>query len=546
MKPRIIFSVLVGLSSLSSLCHADITVTGDVNPSDAAFWAAGGNNTQGGTIGSTEQGSLTVNGGSILNLADGVLGETNTAEGSAWITGNGSTWQVLQSIAVGRDGMGTLHVDNMGQVIVGEDFLVGQFQGGTGQVQLSGSGTQLQTEFMTLGVFGSGSMRVSDGATLTTNERAILGDFEFSHGAMELEGSGTSWTARNGIFIGSLGTGQVTVWNGANVVVEDSETEVGSFADVASKLTVRDTGTKWTSDQDVTVNENSMLEVLDGGVIETRQSTILADHSTTTVRGSGAALNGAQQMFIGNENLATLNVSQGGRIRMGQDISLGTNSVLNMVVDGDGMMVAGTDSLGAIVNDGTINLIAGGAQEAGSTSPFTPGVGEEFENNGVVNGIGGIWNDADDTFTISAMTTDGSGDLSAKRVSYFAEDLVVSFNFNTGTQSFNVTELDPGSIGGETVLGAYNFVTAITELTALSFFIEGDIDLDELSIWYQADGATLWELFVPEIIDYTDGYLTFTTNTFSSYAVTQVPEPTTAALGLGALALAALRRRMTK
>jgi len=129
-------------------------------------------------------------------------------------------------------------------------------------------------------------------------------------------------------------------------------------------------------------------------------------------------------------------------------------------------------------------------------------------------------------------------------------DLVVNFAEGAdGDANFSVAEItNVASVGGFSTLQVYGFTTdmtlAVDEAVLLSFFVGEGLNAENFEFWHRDDGVSPWTLLDPNVASYVDGWVNFTVDGFSDYALT-IPEPQTYALIFGALAFAGVvvRRR---
>src|SRR4051794_41011391 len=91
-----------------------IISSGDISPANPAAWTS----LTTGNIGNTSAGTLTLNGGSVLNSNNAYLGFAASASGLVTVTGTGSTWN-SGSVFVGNSGAGTLTINSGGKVAGG-------------------------------------------------------------------------------------------------------------------------------------------------------------------------------------------------------------------------------------------------------------------------------------------------------------------------------------------------------------------------------------------------------------------------------------------
>lgn len=498
-------------------------------------------------VGRRGQGDVLIQrGGSIDTDDEIVIGSYSTGNGSMIVTGSDSLLDVADDLIIGDEGYGMLEVSD--NATVNAYFAsIGESGTGEGLVVVKG-GASLNVGDFDVGDEGIGNLYIQDSGVVTS-DYGVVGVSSTGVGNVVVEDNG-QWTLSNMLFIGAEGKGTVLVQTGG--ILNASGINISPAPDGSGELVVSNSGTVTTTgDISVGTDAAGTMNITDRGVVNTGAEAYVGNGptgvGTVAVRGSGSEWNITQSLTLGNEGgVGTVSVSEGGRLNIGRDIRINDGSTLNVTVDGDDVITTGLSGeagWGDFYNFGLINIIADANLAAGSYTPFN--IGNNYYNNGTIVAVGGLWDDNTREFSVSAITTDGTGDLSGKRVSY-SDSLVVSFGSDVGTQTFEVTDLNVEFIDGQEVLGAYSFDTTITELTSLSFDVGTGLDADSIIIWHLADGATEWTLFNPDFVEYLDGNFAFTVSSFSSYALTSVPEPSTYALILGCMVVGLLIRRQKK
>jgi T5SS/PEP-CTERM-associated repeat protein len=112
--------VLIPLGQFPT-AHADITWSGDIDPSDPTTW----NSYTNGTIGKTGSGVLDVTASSDLLSLNGYIGYNSGSTGEVTVAGTGSTWANSSSnLYVGCSGSGTLNITDGGLVSVARPLTI--------------------------------------------------------------------------------------------------------------------------------------------------------------------------------------------------------------------------------------------------------------------------------------------------------------------------------------------------------------------------------------------------------------------------------------
>ena len=131
--------------------------------------------------------------------------------------------EATRLLIVGDWGQGTLTISDGGQVNGGEfDVEIGEWETGTGTVEVTGAGSQLQGYYLHVGAFGTGTLIIRDGGQVNSFV-AWLGHWEASTGTVEVTGMDSMWVIDGNLSIGyegrPSGKGLLTVGDGAQVNV---------------------------------------------------------------------------------------------------------------------------------------------------------------------------------------------------------------------------------------------------------------------------------------------------------------------------------------
>ena len=256
---------------------------------------------------------------------------------------------------------------------------------------------------------------------------------------------------------------------------------------------------------------------------------------------AGKAGKGTAIIHVDEEGTkATLNITNGaefvvdGKVINNGNLNIADGSTLSVTgdIENAGNLTIGLDT---VVNvGGKVTVKVGGKLTLAASSLL--------ENLTVANEGGEVVVQAIDAAVTTQALTVESIDGSNVNLSAGA-DIVV----NSATKIENISDIIVSAT--DVVLAAWSFdidnkssdVTVTMDVGTLS-----ESDQANLKILHKADGTSDWT--VTDIKgEYKDGKVTFTTNSFSSYAVA-IPEPSAFGLlaGLGAIALAVSRRRRSR
>ncbi len=217
---------LVALASWAHPARAGITVAGDYNPANEAFWTGGGNSGTSGYIGNTGTGTLAITGSSTLQLMDATAGYVAGSNGI--VTLNGGTLAVAHSVNVGNSGTGSLTI-NGGAVTAGLSVAIGATATGQGSLTISaGSLVISDAAGLTVGARGRGSLLVT-GGTISCGGGIVGGVGPGSNNAT-ITGRGSLWTIAANLTVG-LGSSNnsLTLSDGGLVKVGDANGDIIQF-----------------------------------------------------------------------------------------------------------------------------------------------------------------------------------------------------------------------------------------------------------------------------------------------------------------------------
>ena len=274
----------------------------------------------------------------------------------------------------------------------------------------------------------------------------------------------------------------------------------------------------------------------------------IAGDASSTINKTGAGslvVNSSMEYFTGtlNVNAGTMDANNGLGAKA---VNIASGATLNVGLTSTSLTSA------TVVNDGILGLKRGTLAD-GDTLTIS-----SYSGEGTVNAFGGSF--ANGVFTAGKSTeftnnviTVGSAENDVQTVSFVGADnnkLVLDFNVS-GKETMtvnNITEVSEAeNIVGDFITGFSVDATYNGDLSVVLSAYVGDISNPaNLVAWHKADGSNIWTKLDGEIeYDASTGFASIFVEGFSSYAFSQVPEPSTYALILGvlALSLAMYRRR---
>lgn len=544
-------------------------------------------------VGYKGTGQLIIENGAHLVSDDAFLARNSGSTGSAIVTGAGSTWTAN---LLGTGGPGTLTVTdgavlntqglmaampdllgngiiNSNGAILDSDLAIDALHG-TQQTLSFGNGGSLNLDLANSGVLGAGyrsigTLRIADGRQINST-RGILGYMQGATGTATISGPGTQWNVSNTLLVGVDGTGNLVIEDGAKV--SSSLTYVGqnlidNLIPSHGNVIVRGAGSSWSTGTLFFGNlGDGSLQIIDGAHVYSDSCQMaFADYyfgatGSATISGDGSSWDLGGRLAI-DYGYGTINIMDAGHLAAQSLVTYNSRPSIRLQVSNDGMLVLGNaDSVGSILNNSIIQLMADTRLAPGTYRPITEYAGRDlvWTGTGSVTAIGGTWDVTAKTFAVNPtkMLLAGtaqrlvSGDRLLITDAATGKTVGASFGTITGTVNFSATQMTPGNLssltglltGDQEILDGWNFNTSLTGQTMLLSYDLGT-GYDTLQLWHLT-GST-WSAYTPGLQSYdANGILSFDVSSFSGYAVTGtlVPEPATLSL-LGLASLGLLRRK---
>ncbi|BCS55760.1 hypothetical protein GSbR_03640 [Geobacter sp. SVR] len=174
-------------------------------------------------------GNLNIAGGATATSKIGYLGYLAGSNGTATVSGAGSTWTDSAELYVGYNGAGSLAITNGGKVSTASYGYLGYNAGSTGTMTVNGTGSSwANSSVLNVGNYGAGTLSIANGASVS-NTNATIGYMAGSSGTVTVDGSGSAWNTSGTLNIGATsGTGTLNITNGSAVTVTGATT-VGTY-----------------------------------------------------------------------------------------------------------------------------------------------------------------------------------------------------------------------------------------------------------------------------------------------------------------------------
>jgi T5SS/PEP-CTERM-associated repeat protein len=557
-------------------------------------------------IGDMGAGKLYVRDGGTVSSQYAHLGMTASSEGFVDVDGPGSTWKVEKELRVGKGtieihrggsmnsgysmiGYGSVVLTDAGSNWTAESIQIG-WQNCTGSLSISsGSSVSVAKELKIAPDYNSkGSIHIEMGGTLTAttmmfspsqisgngtiNAKGIVSDsdliFDATHDTTQsfLVNDATlnlALDASGDLGAGYSGTGSLNIRDGKNVISQYGI--AGYLSHSTGTITVDGPATKWTNKTMIIgYDGKGTLNITSGAVVESQNGTTIGLNPYSTgainVEGIGSTLI-SKELKVGYYGKGALNISGGGTV-VASSVKIPNNSLLAIDV-GMGSKLIVNNGAGAIVNDGTIRILAGAG--ALKNTNYAPISAASYQAE-TVQAVGGKWDSLSRQFSVFDVQAGVSGNpvaidrLSAQRllISDNSSDWVLGASFvATATSTpltFTATAIEgstldklKGMIGaGDSLLGGWTLAAATGYAAGDPVYLSfgnggGGYAEDKLQVW-SYDGTT-WAKFAADDLTFDGSYASFTTTALGTFAVS-VPEPGMGVLLLGGLAAAwVLRRR---
>ncbi len=294
-------------------------------------------------VGYNSPGTMSIQQGGLVLSSGGYVGYgSGTAQGTATVTGSGSTWTNSGAVYVGYYGRGTLNISQGGQVSNGLAY-IGYYSGSQGTVSVTGSGSKWTNTDLYVGYNGTGTLTVSNGGLVeartiflsswsnlsgngTIRANGIMTDGQLvfdtpgssqsipfgSGGTLELNLNGTG-----SLGVGYKGVGTLSITNGAAVRCGDGY--LGYFASAQGSTTVSGSGTQWNNSRDLTVGYKGTgtLNITDGAQVSNRVGAMGHDagsQGTVVLSGANSLWTNTGNLLVGRAGQGTLRIQQNARV----------------------------------------------------------------------------------------------------------------------------------------------------------------------------------------------------------------------------------------
>ena len=224
-----------------------------------------------------------------------------------------------------------------------------------GDISIGAGAGMPGTSSLDIGSDGTGILNITDGGTVNSTSGYIAGN---STGTVTVDGAGSTWTNSGELYVGDNEVATLNIKNGG--AVSNTNGYITYDNSHPSTVNVDGAGSTWTNNGALSVGSwaAATLNITNGGTV-TDTIGYLSDGnggshatgSTATVDGAGSKWINSEELYVGDKEVATLNIKNGGAVSAGNGAK-----IIYVSYDSDG---AGTINIGggAGTTAGTVNAL---------------------------------------------------------------------------------------------------------------------------------------------------------------------------------------------
>jgi outer membrane autotransporter protein len=382
-------------------------------------------------IGNSAAGRLEISNGGTLDVSGDralYLGFSSGSSGRLTVSGPTSALTFNDgSLIFGSGGTGTMEV-SAGGTVTSRSGAIGSNTGGAGTVTVRGIGStwQLTTNLeMSAGTASTANLEISAGATVTSGGVAIIGDR--GAGTATVSGTGSAMHA-NGIWVGSAGSGSLSISDGGSVTSILAVT-IGALTNGRGILNIGDGGAAGL------VSAPSISGGSGGGTVNFNHTdtdyhftsdgtssgtvNVLSGNLNVTVAGGGKTTLAGNNSYTGGTmlNAGTLGVGHNnalgtGRLTMAANTTLqhaGSTSLTlgNAITLNGAAVIDVADTNFSLTLQGSMSG-SGGLTKTGGSTLYLSGAGSNYTGATNIN-AGAIWSGTDNSLSPASDFTVASG-----------------------------------------------------------------------------------------------------------------------------------------
>lgn len=349
-------------------------------------------------VGWNGTGDLQVNKGNVISDR-GIVGRNTSGTGTVTMTGDVAsrgTWTLADELRVADEGTGTLTLNSDSRVTA-DAITIGRLAGSDGDVTVQSYRADLTaTGALIIGDAGTGDLlidgnTVTGDATVTAGSANLqgasvtLGNADGGQGTVTVQGDRGRLTTAGWLFIGSEGTGDLTVNSGAEVSAGDV-VQLGASGTGDGSLTVQGQDARFTGTGVLIVGGVGAADmtVQGGGAVSTAsgqvgQLSLGAETATVTIgRADGtdtreSSWTTSGSVYVGGSNSGAtgkgvLNINNNGLLDVGQDLRIWGAFGSEATLDGGSIKAGSLTATSGNFNflDGTVTIDGGSFDDGNS------------------------------------------------------------------------------------------------------------------------------------------------------------------------------------
>jgi len=178
-------------------------------------------------------GTLTIRDGVTISSQRAMIGWYEDGDGTATVSGPGSTWNCTEDLDVGYYGRGELLITDGAAMNVAACARLGFHPDSIGTVTVTGAGSAMVVdEFLKVGREGSAELTIADGAVVTVSDHISIAGMAGSTGVLNVGGAGSKLLQTAGSFsVGNRGVGEVNIADRGLVALDHTAFNVPYLGD---------------------------------------------------------------------------------------------------------------------------------------------------------------------------------------------------------------------------------------------------------------------------------------------------------------------------
>lgn len=176
-----------------------------------------------------KRGALNINNSALVSNGAATVGTDSSSVATATV--GGGIWSCNGPLTIGDFGSGTLNVQTAGLVDsdAASPTILGDANNSSGNAFINGSGARWQNLILYVGNQGDGTMTVSGGGRVTNSANAYIGFHALGSGNVNVTGANSMWTSAGSVYVGGSssaagGPGSLTVGPGGTQLVNYTQT----------------------------------------------------------------------------------------------------------------------------------------------------------------------------------------------------------------------------------------------------------------------------------------------------------------------------------